>query len=100
MQSFKLQITVDETQLKESKSYDVSTIRIMAINELDEHLAYFQDVVTFETEGAIALIGPKQVAMLGGGCGTYVKTIGMAGKGTLTIKCRDIIEKVEYNIEL
>lgn len=100
MQSFKLQITVDETQLKESKSYDVSTIRIMAVNELDEHLAYFQDVVTFETEGAIDLIGPKQVAMMGGGCGTYVKTTGVAGKGRLTIKCRDIIETIEYNIEL
>ena len=100
MQSFKLQITVDETQLKESKSYDVSTIRIMAVNELDEHLAYFQDVVTFETEGAIDLIGPKHVAMMGGGCGTYVKTTGVAGKGRLTIKCRDVIETIEYNIEL
>jgi beta-galactosidase len=41
--------------------------------------------VQFKTRGAIALVGPQAVSAEGGLCGCYVRTMGRAGRGSLSI---------------
>ena len=49
-------------------------------------LSFCNDAVTFETEGAIELIGPDLSSLQGGMGGTFVRTTGEEGKGVLIIK--------------
>lgn len=99
MQSFVLRVDVDATDLIESSTYDVATLRISAVSEHGELLTYFSEAVEIIAEGAIEVIGPHHVSMRGGCCGTYVKTVGQAGKGVLKLKCRGEEEKIEFNIK-
>ena len=101
IESFKelnFNIKVDSTELIESKSYDVATIRIEATNQANNHLSYFNEPIRFETSGSIDLIGPHIISLKGGFGGTYVKT-NSTGKGTLRIYHEDnLIKEIEFNV--
>ncbi len=59
---------------------------------VDEHgntLPFANDPVILEASGAVELIGPSVVSLQGGMGGTYVRTVGEAGDGTLTIRTAD-----------
>lgn len=70
----------DHVDLKENHTYDVAAVRIMAKDEFDNVLPFFNDLVSFETSGPIEIIGPKTIALQGGMGGTYVRTNPVAGK--------------------
>ena len=72
-------------ELVEEHSYDVSSVRITAVDEYGNVQPYCQEAVTLSTEGDIEIIGPKAVSLKGGMAGTYVKSLGKAGKGALII---------------
>ena len=76
---------IDHDVLTEENSYDVAAIRIIAKDEFGNVLPFFNDPVTFTVDGPAELIGPSVVALQGGMGGTYIKTTGKAGEGTLTI---------------
>lgn len=78
-------VTIDHTNLVEGSTYDVASIRIEAVSEDGNKLFYLNDPVTFSVDGELELIGPAVVPLRGGATGTYVKTTGKEGKGTLTI---------------
>ena len=71
--------------LKEIESYDVACVRIHAVDENGNILYYYNDPVLLKLEGDAELIGPKVIGLSGGMGGTYVKSIGKAGKATLTV---------------
>lgn len=98
-QSVLLAVDSDTTRLIEGDTYDVATIRIRATNEEGEGLAYFTEPVSLEVEGPLELIGPATVPMRGGMCGTYVRTTGVAGRGSLIIRCGKLVQKMDYHIE-
>lgn len=86
VRKIQLEVDVDHTELVEENSYDVAAIRIRAVDEHHNVLSYYQEPVTFTVEGNLALIGPDVISLKGGMGGTYVKTIGQSGEGSLTIK--------------
>lgn len=93
-----LKVTCDSQVLKEEESYDVASVRVQITNEHGEILPYYQGVVHFEAEGDVEIIGVKAVSAIGGGVGTYVKTIGKSGFGTLKISsgiCESVVLKFE-----
>ena len=47
---------------------------------------YCQEAVTFRTKGAIELVGPDAVSLKGGMAGTYVRSTGKGGAGTLIVR--------------
>lgn len=100
MQHFALAVTVDTTMLVEATSYDVATVRLMATNEHGQGLAYCLEPIELRTEGVLELIGPAMIPMRGGMCGTYVKSVGKAGKGVLKIRCRDIQKTIEFTVQV
>lgn len=81
-----LEIRTDHTKLVEKNSYDVAAVRIRAVDEYGNVAAFYNEPLILETEGEIQLIGPEVVALSGGMGGTYVKTTGRAGEGTLSIR--------------
>ncbi len=96
---FKLEPTVSSFDLKEEETYDVAAIRIAARSEDGLLLHYANDPISLSVDGPIALIGPSIVPLRGGYAGTYVKTTGETGTGTLTIhcdRCEDIT--IEFNV--
>ena len=95
-----LRITADRQTLCEETGYDVATIHIEAIDENGNRLPYYQEPVCFETEGAIGLIGPAMISLQGGCAGTYVRSLGRSGSGTLTVKDLYGEAKVAFTVEL
>ena len=93
-----LDIEVSHTELLESTTYDVAGIRIKAVDELGNALPYYQEAIQLTVEGPIKLIGPSLISLKGGMSGTYVKTLGDAGKAKLIIECNDIKRVIEFNI--
>lgn len=81
-----LKAEADHTKLVEKNSYDVALIRIQAKDECGNVLPVYNDPVSFEVKGSLALIGPSVISLQGGMGGTYVKTVGEAGEGTLIIR--------------
>lgn len=75
----------DHSELHEESTYDVAAIRIEAHDEYENVLSFFNDPVSFETEGPIEIIGPKTAALGGGMGGTYIKTTGDSGEAVLRI---------------
>jgi Beta-galactosidase/beta-glucuronidase len=86
----RLSVTTKETTLMEEETYDVAEIRIAAVDEDGNRLPYFQEPVSFETWGAIELIGPSMISLKGGAAGTYVKTKGLKGTGGIRILQKDL----------
>lgn len=94
-----LEGVADHTELMETHSYDVAAVRICAKDENGNILPFFNEPVTFRTEGPITLIGPKTATLQGGMGGTYVKTTGETGKATLTI-CNSQTEDVRITFQI
>ena len=82
-----LDVRVSSVELTERATYDVSAVRIRAIDENGSVLPFFSEPLFFETEGPIELIGPHAASLKGGMGGTYVKTLrGKTGEASLTIR--------------
>lgn len=95
MHKVQLSVSASSVNLTEGKTYDAASVRILAVDENGNVLSFFQEPVTFRTEGNIELIGPQTVCLAGGMGGTYVKTSGGAGEGVLHIDC---LQAGEYTI--
>ncbi len=71
--------------LVEDNSYDVASVRLSVVDQNGNVQPYCQEAVLLSCEGDIELIGPSAVSLKGGFAGTYVKSTGKEGKGTLTV---------------
>lgn len=84
--SLHLKVRADHQELSEKTSYDVAAINIRMVDENGNQLYFFNDPVVIETEGPIEVIGPSVVSLQGGMGGTYIRTIGEAGKASVKIR--------------
>jgi beta-galactosidase len=80
-----LEVRVSDTELTEGSGYDAAAVRVRVLDGNGNLAPYAQLPIRFAVEGEIALIGPDVAAAEGGMTGTYVKTVGRGGEGTLTI---------------
>ena len=96
-----LKIEARRRNLVEESSYDVASVSLKAIDENGNLQPYCQEAVFLRCEGEIELIGPKLVSLKGGMAGTYVRSKGKAGKGTLFVTDWQNNEHwIEFNVEL
>lgn len=102
MTKVNFEIKADHTDLKEDNTYDVSCIRIRAVDENGNLLNYFNDPVVLSIEGEAEIIGPKIISLSGGMGGTYVKSIGKAGKAKLTVSDNygKVMGMTDFNIAI
>ena len=81
-----LEVRVSRTELREGDRYDMAAVRVRVLDENGNPAPYAQLPVRLKAAGAVALVGPELVAAEGGMTGCYVKTVGCAGKGSLTLE--------------
>ena len=91
----------DHTILTEQHSYDVALVRIRAVDDHGNVLPFYQEPVRLITEGDISIIGPDTIALQGGMGGTYVKSLGRSGQGTLLLQSRTAGEvRIPFQIKI
>ncbi|MBQ0041916.1 MAG: glycoside hydrolase family 2 protein [Lachnospiraceae bacterium] len=101
MSSWSINAAIDHDVLKEQESYDVAAIRINAVDENNNILHFFNDPVEIAATGPIEIIGPKVVSLQGGMGGTYIKTTGEAGEGSVVIKGMNGMHKsIQIKVEV
>ena len=95
----RLQAEADHTNLTEHHSYDVALVRIRAVDAHGNVLPFYQEPVRITAEGDIAIIGPDTIALQGGMGGTYVKSLGISGQGTLLLRSQTAGEiKIPFQV--
>ena len=82
--SVTLSVESDRTELTVGETYDVACVRIKAVDQNGNVLPYFNEPVSFKTEGGVRLIGPALTSLRGGLGGTFVRT-ATEGAGALTV---------------
>ena len=91
-----LRVNAYKTTLTEDVGYDVSALRISAVDENGNTLYFSSEPVTITTEGPIDIIGPRVLSLKGGMAGTYVKTVGEIGEASLTLSSPSLGEVKLY----
>lgn len=95
-----LEVVPDTTLIEETQTYEVSRVVIRNIDHHGNTRLYANDVLECKTTGSIELIGPSNVALIGGSIAVYVKSKGVKGKGTLTItSSRFASQKVSFTVK-
>ncbi len=101
MNKMVLEASINRETLVEENSYDVAAVRIQVKDDNGNVLPIFNDPISLKVDGDIELIGPSVIALNGGMGGTYIKSVGRKGKGTLTISCPqtdDVVICVTVNV--
>ena len=99
MDKISLETQTSHTNLHEGTSYDVSVVRIRAVDENGNLLSYSNEAIKVTAEGPIEIIGPDMFSLRGGMAGFYVKTTGEKGKANVKISCPRFEDKIiEFKI--
>ena len=94
-----IEARVSSTALTERASYDMAAVRIRLLDEYGNTASYAQLPVELETDGVIGIAGPHTVTAEGGMCGAYVRSLGRAGSGTLTLRVQGLESvKIEFTV--
>ncbi len=91
-----LEVSVDTRELAEEDSWDMATVRITARDANGNLQPYSARALKLSVSGAVGLIGPDAVPLMGGMAGCYVRTANAAGPGSLTISA-DGMESVRID---
>lgn len=92
-----LYVKADSNKLLEKETYDVTRVVIKATSQYGNVLPYSNDTITLSGEG-IEVIGPKNIALIGGQRAVWVKTIGKSGKAYLNIESSIGNARVEFDV--
>ncbi len=99
MNKGELRVNAYSTMLTEAESYDVTALRISAVDENGNLLHFSSEPIKISTEGPIEIIGPDTVSLRGGMTGVYVKTNGNRGKAAVILTSPSFDEvKVELRV--
>ncbi len=88
-----LSVTIDDKCLK-GEEVDTTRVVVKAVDQCENLLPFISGFISVETEGDISVVGPKQVALIGGCIGFWIKT-----KGKLSNKTAKINIKSSFGIE-
>ena len=97
--SLHLEVKTSTTVLYEGNGYDETLVRIRVLDENDNLLPYAQLPLSIEVSGAIENAGFDLMTLEGGMGGVIVKTKGVVGKGTLSIKSLLGTEEIEFEVK-
>ena len=94
-----LKADVYKNVLTDAETYDMTTIRIRAVDEYENLLNYSNEPVKIEVSGPVEIVGPSVVSLRGGMSGTYIKTTGEAGQASVKISNSQLGEQ-RINLEV
>jgi len=93
-----LEIDTDTATLTEKETYDAASLRFRMKDENGNLLPFYQEPVRLKAEGAVSLMGPEIISLKGGMGGTFVRTNGRCGKGTLTVIADGVEQSIEFEV--
>jgi beta-galactosidase len=99
MNKAQMDVKVSKTTLIENTSYDVSLIRVSAVDENKNILYFANDPIKVTVDGPLEIIGPDTVSLRGGMAGIYVKTVGKIGSATVTL-ASDLIGETKIRFDV
>ena len=89
------------TTLTEGDTYDMTTIRITAVDEYGNLLNYSNEPITISVEGPVEIVGPSVVPLRGGMGGTYIKTTGKEGPAAVILSSPNLGEvKISLSVKV
>lgn len=81
-----LEVWCSKTELLEEQGYDMALLRIRAIDEEKNVLPFYTEPIRLRCSGQIEIVGPALISLKDGCGGTYVRSLGRSGTGTLWIE--------------
>ncbi len=87
------------TTLSEKSTYDAVSIRIRVLDQNNNQALYYQEPFTLSTSGPIKIIGPSLLSFKGGMLGTYIRTTGIKGKASLSIKTEFEEKTIDFEVK-
>ena len=81
-----LSVQCSAKKLVELHSYDVAAVRVRALDQNDNLLTHYGELLEISIEGEAERIGPPVVPLQGGMGGFYVRSAGKEGQCTLTLR--------------
>ena len=86
VEGLRLRATAGTAELREGDTYDAALIRLAMTDQNGNVLPFWQGAVTVETEGPVAVLGPREAILRGGLGGTIIKTTGCSGEAAVTFR--------------
>lgn len=83
---FALEVRADQNRLVEGDTYDVSRVVIKAVDQNGNRLPYCSEALNIKASGAVEIIGPKTISLIGGDVAFWVRTNGKKGAGKVRIQ--------------
>ncbi len=80
-----LDVHADSTALVIGDTYDVSRVVVKAVDQNGNRLPYCSEAIVLEPDGAVDVIGPRAVSLIGGDVAFWVRTNGQKGNGKVVI---------------
>ena len=80
-----LTLTPDNTTLREEETWDCVRCVVSLRDGEGNDIIYANDTFTVETEGPFQIIGPNNIALVGGSIAFWVRTIGKEGTGRVIL---------------
>ncbi len=81
-----LDVHADSTELVIGDTYDVSRVVVKAVDQNGNRLPYCSEAMVLEPDGAVDVIGPRAVSLIGGDVAFWVRTNGQKGSGKVEIR--------------
>lgn len=81
-----LEVHADSTELVIGDTYDVSRVVVKAVDQNGNRLPYCSEAIVLEPDGAVDVIGPRAVSLIGGDVAFWVRTNGQRGSGKVVIR--------------
>lgn len=89
-----LTATADSTTLVEDKTYDVTRIELLCLDQNDNVLPFANNAVKVSIDGPAKIIGPDHFALIGGDRAFWIRTIGKSGDIIVTIEAEGLNTQV------
>ena len=72
----KFKVNVSSSKLIHGEAYDVTRIEVVAVDSNDNRIHYFNDCLNVTCDGALEVVGPTLIPLVGGGAAFYLRTKG------------------------
>ena len=88
----KFKVNVSSSKLIHGDSYDVARIEIVAVDSHDNRISYFNDCLSVTCDGALEVIGPEIIPLIGGGAAFYLRTKGGRKQANIKVATQSLGE--------
>ena len=95
-----LYVKADTQIITETSTYETARVVVEHLDQNLRPLLFSNEVIRVSVEGPLEIIGPSNLALIGGSIGIYVKTIGQKGPAKITISSNNFEDKIiEFEVK-